>query len=347
VPLTVVCPIVGAALVVFVAWDITITLLHPTARGPLSYLTNRLTWTVARAFSLRVLGGRWLSYAGPLAVAGNLLGWVFPLWVGYALIYLPFVDRFSFDPNTPFGDAGFFEALYVSGTSLTTVGFGDVVATGAALRLATVLEAASGFGALSAAIAYVLSVYPLTTELRSTGLQLADYGMLDFAGAVRAVRESGSAVLPGLMREMTQAHEHLRRFPVLYYFESGDEEEPLTSLARGGVMLLLALRCADPDVFPHAPLYADMMDQIVDRLLEDLERDFVGGRRRKGDRARQDQGHRYDIAELCRSAGPGFGHAPIGGSQTDLAALLTRVEAALQAVAEEHGHEFDPLFPRT
>ena len=118
-------------------WHITLTLLHPTARGRLSDATNRLTGTVARALSLRVLRGRWLSYAGPLAVAGDLLGWVLCLWVGYALVYLPFIGSFSFDRDTPFAGEGLFEALYVSGTSLTTVGFGDVVATGTALRLSS------------------------------------------------------------------------------------------------------------------------------------------------------------------------------------------------------------------
>jgi hypothetical protein len=137
------------------------------ARGPLSYLANRLTWVGIRALSLRALGGRGLSYAGPLAVAGNVLTWVLVLWIAFALVCLPFIDAFSFDPNAPFDGHGLVEALYASGAILTTVGFGHVEATGDLLRLATIVEAASGFGALSASIAYVLSVYPLTTELRS------------------------------------------------------------------------------------------------------------------------------------------------------------------------------------
>jgi hypothetical protein len=240
--LYVVGPVLGAGLAVFVAWDITLTLLHPTARGPLSSLANRLTWVGIRTLSLRAFGARGLSHAGPLAVAGNVLAWVIVLWIAFALIYLPFIDSFSFDPNTPFDGPGLMEALYASGAILTTVGFGDVVATGDLLRLTTVVEAASGFGALSASISYVLSVYPLTTELRSTGMQLADYGVLELSGAVQVVRDSGPSALPTLARGMTECHEHLRRFPVLYYFESGDEERPLSSLVRGGALLLIALR---------------------------------------------------------------------------------------------------------
>lgn len=343
--LTLLCTVLGAGLVAIVAWDITVTLLHPTARGPLSYVANRLTWIGVRAFSLRVFRGRWLSYAGPLAVASNVMAWVFVLWIGYALAYLPFIDTFSFDPNTPFEGRGLLEALYVSGAILTTVGFGDVVATGDALRLTTVVEAASGFGALSAAIAYVLSVYPLTTELRSTGLQLADHRILEFSGAVRAVRTSGPAVLASLVREMTEAHEHLRRFPVLYYFESGDKEEPLSSLLRGGAMLLVALRCADPDAVPQAPMYGDVMEAILDRLLEDLERDFVGGRRRQSGPHAQDDGGEYDFPALCASVDPQFARRGQPERSAEMVALLGRTDAVLVAVADEHGHRSTPLFP--
>ncbi len=341
--LNLVGPVLGGALAVLVAWDVTITLLHPTARGPLSYGANRLIWVSTRAVSLRALKGRGLSYAGPLAVAANVLAWVLVLWIAFALVYLPFMDTFSFDPNTPFDGHGFVEAFYASGAILATVGFGDVVATGDLLRLATVVEAASGFGALSASIAYVLSVYPLTTELRSTGLQLADYGVLKLSGAVRAVRDSGPSALPTLARGMTECHEHLRRFPVLYYFESGDEERPLSSLVRGGALLLVALRCADPVAVPHARTYADVFELILGRLLGDLERDFVGGRRRGGPSADREEPER-DVRALCSSVDPEFASTSHIERAAELRWLLGRAEAVLAGVAEEHGHPATPLF---
>ena len=341
--LNVVGPLLGVGLAVFVAWDVLITLLHPTARGPLSYAANRLTWAGIRTLSLRAFGGRGLSFAGPLAVAGNVLVWVLVLWIAFAMVYLPFIDTFSFDPNTPFDGHGLVQALYVSGAILTTVGFGDVVATGDLLRLTTAFEAASGFGALSASIAYVLSVYPLTTELRSTGLQLADYGVLELSGAVRVVRDSGPSALPTLARGMTECHEHLTRFPVLYYFESGDEERPLSSLVRGGALLLVALRCANPGAVPHAPTYAGVFELILGRLLEDLERDFVGGRRGSGPTAGPDEpGH--DVSALCGSVDPQFASHSHVERAGELRGLLARAEAVLAGVDEEHGHPTTSLF---
>jgi hypothetical protein len=109
--LKVVGPLLGGGLAILVAWDVLITLLHPTAGGPLSYAANRLTWAGIRMLSLRAFRGRGLSFAGPLAVAGNVLAWVVVLWIAFALVYLPFIDTFSFDPSTPFAGHGFVEAL--------------------------------------------------------------------------------------------------------------------------------------------------------------------------------------------------------------------------------------------
>jgi hypothetical protein len=330
-----------------VASDIAVTLLHPTARGPLSYAANRLTWSVVRTASIRLLGGRGLSYAGPLAVVTNLFGWVLTLWVGYALVYLPLIHRFSYDPATPFKGKGLAEALYVSGSAMTTVGFGDVVPTGAVLRLVTLSESAAGFGVLSAATAFVLALYPLITKLRSTGLQLADVGALEPAGAARFVGRAGPSELGVLLREMTENHESVRRFPVLYYFESGNPEESLTALVRGSALLLVALRCGPSGEEGHAPLYADALERSLTRLLEDLERDFLGWRRGSGPDVAPagDAGDR--LATLCRALGGDDGQE---GSQEavaeELGELLARADAGLAAVAHEHGHDPKPILPK-
>jgi hypothetical protein len=332
--------------VALAAVDIMVTLLHPTARGPLSYVANRATWNLTRTVCRRVLGGRGLSYAGPLAVVTNLSAWVIALWLGFALIYLPFIGSFSFDPNTPFAGRGLGEALYVSGASLTTVGFGDVVPTGMAMRLATITEAASGFGALSAAIAFVISIYPLLSQLRSTGIQMADTGALDLDGAAKVVREAGPSELAEVVRELTENHEHLRRFPVLYYFESGDAEESLSASLRGSALLLVALHCVPEDEVRHAQVYAGVLERILGRLLDDLERDFVGGRHSQGPMGDvPDDGVTTRMDAACtRFAGGRTDERP-EADRADLGRLVARVERVLEAVAEEHGHTSRPLFP--
>jgi hypothetical protein len=339
--------LVGLLLIAVVALDIMITLLHPTARGPVSYVANRATWSATKTVSLRLLRGAGLSYAGPLAVVTNVLAWVALFWLGFALVYLPSIGYFAYDPSTPFKGHGFAEAFYMSGAALTTLGFGDVVPTSMVLRLATIAEAASGFAALSAAIAFVISIYPLLSQLRGTGIQMADSGALELEGAARVVREAGPSELAAVVRELTGNHEHLRRFPVLYYFESGDAEESLSASLRGSAMLLVALHCVPADEVGHAQVYADVLERIVVRLLDDLQGDFVGGRHSKADDVVDDEPDeaRAKLEAVCEKLAAGAHHdAERDKDRAELGALLARVEAVLEALAEEHGHHAQSLF---
>ncbi len=276
----------------------------------------------------------------------NVLCWVLGLWLGFALVYLPFIESFSYDPSTPFAAKGFLEALYVSGAAITTAGFGDVVPTGGPLRLVTIFEAASGFGVLSAAIAFVLSVYPLISQLRGTGLQLADSGALEPEGAMQLVRQAGRAELAATTRNLTEDHEHLRRFPVLYFFESGNREESLSAVLRGSALLLVALHCAPDDEVGFAAVYGETLEHVVARLLDDLERDFVGGRRPKGGRPElSEEEASAHLEELCSSLRAGGGNDRCRNAHQRLGPLLARVDMVLDALAKEHGHGVQPVLP--
>ena len=236
----------GALVVALVGGDIALTLLHPAARGPLGDRANRWAWRLVRAASHKP---RVLSYAGPLAIAANMLMWVVGLWLGFALVYASAMD------------VG--EALYKSGESLTTVGFGDVSFDPEWLRYVAVFEAAGGLGAFTAAIAYVLSVYPLVTEIRTTAL---------FASLHADAGDTSQVAV--LTQRLIECHEHVKRFPVLYYFESGDEGESMTTLLKAAVTTCVALR-EEGEGARAIPL-----ERAVNRLLDDLERDYIGGRGR-------------------------------------------------------------------
>jgi hypothetical protein len=77
-----------------------------------------------------------------------------------------------------------------------------------------------------------------------------------------------------LARRLIESHEHVKRFPVLYYFESGDEGESMATLLKSAASTCLALRDAG-DERRAAPL-----ERALGRLFDDLERDFIGGRGR-------------------------------------------------------------------
>jgi hypothetical protein len=269
----------GATVVGAIGWDIAITLLHPGERGPISYACNRGAWSAVRAVSRT---RRTLSYAGPMAIFANMLVWVLGLGLGHALVYMSAMDA---------GDA-----LYRSGEALTTVGFGVSEFEPEWLRYVAVAEAAGGLGTFTAVIAYVLSVYPLLTQVRATAL---------FAGLT--VEAGDLEQVSVLTRRLIESHEHVRRFPVLYYFESGDEGESMATLLKAATSACLALREAGDD------RRAEPLERALGRLLDDLERDYIGGR---SARQRRQRGERP---------------------------FVERADEVIRAFAEEHRQSYDGL----
>ena len=264
--------VAGAAIVVAIGIDIAITLLHPSARGPVSEIVNRSAWRLVRAFSPNRNA---LSYAGPAAIFTSVLMWVVGLWFGCALVYMTAMDA---------GDA-----LYTSGEAVSTVGFGNVEFDPEWLRYVAVAEAAGGLGAFTAAIAYVLSVYPLVSDIRASAL---------FATLIAEAGDTSQVSV--LTRRLIESHEHVKRFPVLYYFESGHHAESLIALLRAAVRMAAIVREAGDD------RRAVPLERALNRLFDDLEQDYIGGGLKRR------------------------------GRELEAGSFAERAEAVIGALAEEH-----------
>jgi hypothetical protein len=333
---------VGGCLLLLGLWDTALTVLHPTRRGPLSYAISRGTWIVVRTLSRRRGGTRLLTFAGPAAMAGGFLGWIGSLWLGFALVYLPFIDRFTYSERATFGSKGIAEALYVSAVSLTTVGFGDVVASSDALRLVTVAESASGLAAITASITYLLSVYPLVTRQRGAALHASDLGLTEPAQVVRAVVQGGPTVLANLQHALIEAHQNVTRFPVLYDFHPDRPEESMNRLLRAGIVVCLVLRWGvrqDDDRIPV--VFGPALEATVRRVVDDYDANYVAGRSRRGGPP-PPLGPAEAAARLARlraqvaTAVPGL---QATGQETpeEFTGFLAWAEARLGRLAVEHG----------
>ncbi|HZA80495.1 MAG TPA: potassium channel family protein [Actinomycetes bacterium] len=338
----------GSCLLLLGLWDTALTVLHPARRGPLSHAINRGTWLLVRTLSRRPGSSRLLSFAGPAAMAGGFFGWVGGLWVGFALIYLPFIDRFSYSETVPFGAKGLAEALYVSGVSLSTVGFGDVVASSDTLRLVTVAESASGLAAITAAITYLLSVYPLVTRQRSAALHASDLGLTEPAQVVRVAMQGGSSVLVDLQHALIEAHQHVTRFPVLYYFHPDQPEESMNRLLRAGIMVCLVLRWGVRQDEPDLPVvFGPALEATVRRVVNDYDANYVGGRAGGGGQPAPldpaEAAARLDrLRTQVEAAVPGLG-ATDREVPKEFAAFLGWADARLARLAREHGFEGETL----
>jgi hypothetical protein len=217
----------GAVLVLLTLADVFFTVLFPASgRGP---VRKPLAWATSRGFRLVAARlrnprrARFLSYGGPVQVLVTVAAWLALLTLGWALAYWPALGEQLHAASGP-TDTSFSTALYYSGFTLSTLGVGDVVAEGATYRMATIVQAATGFTVITMVITYFLSVYSALPSRNAFALRLHHRSLgTDDAAVVVAtlVNDSPGAVVEHLagaadfMRRTLQTH---RAYPVLRYF---------------------------------------------------------------------------------------------------------------------------------
>lgn len=187
--------VVGTVVSGWVLTEMLTTILHPDWRAPLTARVERGIWGAVRMLR-RLVGERALLLGGPLAVVGAVGLWIAALWLGFALIWLGLAESLSIAAEDAFdGQLSLLDALYFSGSTMTTVGFGDLIASTPATRLVAVIEAGAGFMVLTSSITYVLSVYPLVSGKRSLASQAHDLGLGGYEGASSYALEASSSDL--------------------------------------------------------------------------------------------------------------------------------------------------------
>lgn len=321
-------PVLGVLLVVAVGVDVLRTVLVPSSSGPVNLLVARALWRTARAVPGR-LRGPGLRAAGPAALVVTVVVWFLGLLVGFALVYLPSVEDLSYASDVRFEDRSLLEALYLSGVSLTTVGFGDVVAGSQALRLVTVAEAACGFAALTATLGYLPAIYALVSELRSSSLAVSDLGAATPSGAAELLATDASTMLDNVRRDVIATRQHLQRFPVLHVFHAPYDESAV-ALARGATTLWVGAHFAADEGKPLRR-QVKALEQALRRLCDELARHAgaAGGTsaeqaREMFERARGESVHR----EAARSA----------EVTDDEVELLARLDSVLGGYAAWHAY---------
>src|SRR3989441_7594291 len=154
--------VVGVVVIAVILWDTfeTVVLPRRVARrlrpARLLFRTLWRFWLLVAAV-IRRPGRResFLSLFGPFSLIVLLGGWSMMLLLGFALVHSALGLQIAVPERPP----TFFTALYLSGTTLFTLGLGDVVPTSAAARAVTVLEAFVGFAFLALVIGYLPVVY--------------------------------------------------------------------------------------------------------------------------------------------------------------------------------------------
>ncbi|MFC7401356.1 potassium channel family protein [Citricoccus sp. GCM10030269] len=259
----------GIVVIVLGLRDMFHSLLHPEGQGTLSHLVLAGIWRVSR-----LLRHRFGSASGPGGMVAAILMWVLLQSVGWALIYLPRIpEGFSYSGVDPAQYPDFAQALYMSFTALSTVGFGDVVAIDPWIRLASPLQALTGFALLTAALTWFTQVYPPLARRRAFALEMRN---LHRAGYVERLGElettTASGLLDGLARHAELASIDLIQHSESYYFVEIHDD---LSLARQLPRALEFRDAGHQSQSPDVQLAAERLSFSLDRLGSALDKFLV------------------------------------------------------------------------
>jgi hypothetical protein len=337
----------GVAIVFGIALDMALTVLHPTIRGAFSHRLTRGLWRMIRALSVATGSRRVLTFAGPLATVALFVAWLGGLWLGFALIYLPFIGQFS--ATVHFAQRGVFAALYASASVLTTLGLGDVLPTQDGVRVAVVCEAAAGVATVSAAISYVLSVYPLATQTRAHALYLSDLRLRWPKAACEYLAATGNTGVAEIHQRLIDGHQSLRRFPVLYYFHPDAEEESVTRLLESATVLCAVARWAPPgEVTPYGFRLARGLETTLELIRSDYLAKYIAGQiGRPTDEQVPAEEAAKTLQFLREQVDSPLAGARLNGSDAQQFTRFTsNMNHLLEGLARAHVYEHQPLLRR-
>jgi hypothetical protein len=194
--------------------------------------------------------------AAPAMVPITLFIWLGSQLIGYALVYRPGLDHASFalpDEVEP----SLAVAFYMSGMTLSTLGYGDVTPQTVPYQLATTAQALIGLGILTLTISYVLGLYRVQSHLAGIAARLRH--QTQDRGEPRTLLiahfPDGEPVDLGLhLRELHLAiielYEGIRRYPIVYYFHSRHAYRSISFVFRCIGDLVATLRWGLPRSHP-------------------------------------------------------------------------------------------------
>lgn len=262
---------IGLLVVLVALWDIFHTLWHPGGFGRVARWVFQVVWRVTK----RVLPGHTRQLAGPIGILGTVVTWTGLVVIGWMLVYLPHMpEGFYFGTALrPAQSSDLLAALYLSLVTVATLGFGDIIPADPVLRLLTPFEALLGFVLLTAAISWILQVYPALGRRRSVAKRLS---ILRSRHATDVVEDGDSCVASSMLESVTvgviQVETDFLQYVESYYFL---EEEEELSLAATLPQALKLAEAGGRSSSREVRLAADMLTAAVESLALRLDRSYL------------------------------------------------------------------------
>ncbi len=248
--------IAGILCLIAVLFDAFQTIILPrraTGRFRLTRMFYIATWMPWRFFAKRIRHLRRretaFSYYGPLSLIFLLMVWAAGMVLGFALIFYALGSPF----NDPTQGPGFRSDLYVSGTTIFTLGLGDVTPHSGWARELIILESGTGLGFLAVVMGYFPVLYGAFSR-REVSISLLDARAGSPPTAAELLRrhsyEGGDSALSLLLVEWERWSAELLEshisYPLLCYFRSQHTNQSwisaLTAVLDTSALLIAGVR---------------------------------------------------------------------------------------------------------
>ncbi len=266
-----VAAVVGSLLVVVVIRDVFHTLFHPIGHGSIAPQLMKFVWWLLRLFHP---DRRIASLTGPLGIALVVLTWGLLAVLGWAMLYFAQMpDGFAYSSElNPAERHDVFDALYLSLVTIGTLGFGDIVPTSPVLRLLVPLEALFGFMLLTAAVSWVLQIYPALHRRRVLALQLSTLREARRAQPSLGIDSIPTDVLTGIATAVVEARNDFTQYGATYYFRDLEADASLAFSLEYATQLAGE---ASGSTHPQARLAGALIAAAVDSLAGLLDEEFL------------------------------------------------------------------------
>ncbi len=248
--------IAGVLCLLIVLFDAFQTIILPrraSGRFRLTRIFYIATWVPWRFLARRLRASRkretFLSYYGPLSLILLLVVWAAAMVVGFSLLF--------YAAGSPFNDgaqrAGFSSDLYVSGTTIFTLGLGDVTPRDAWARALIIFESGTGLGFLAVVMGYFPVLYSAFSR-REVSISLLDARAGSPPTAAELMRRHShqgaeqalSLLLVEWERWSAELLESHISYPLLCYFRSQHDKQSwlsaLTAILDASALLISGVR---------------------------------------------------------------------------------------------------------
>ncbi len=271
--------ILGCVIVATVLFDIFASVIVPRpvrSTFQVSALLRRYTWRLWRYLCIGVQPPQrrevLFGVFAPMVMVLLLCEWVFGLIIGFGLVFWGLQNGLHPVPS----DLG--TAVYYAGTSLLTIGYGDIVATSGAARFFSIAAGASGLATVAIVLTFLFSLFNSFQRRETFVVTLDARGSAPASGLALLETHASLDLVHDLPRLFTQAQTwcaevldtHLA-YPVLCYFRSSHVDVSWIA-ALGALLDAATLAISSTEDIPKGE--ASLTHSVGSHLTNDLAKYF-------------------------------------------------------------------------